>query len=181
MNSFIIIVLAIATYGIYLYNKLIRQRFLVKEGWSGVDVQLKRRHDLIPNLVELVKAYASHEKETLEHVTELRSQSEKTTNIKEKGAIEKNLAFDVKKVIALVEAYPDLKADKNFRELQENLVEIEDQLQYSRRYYNGTVRDHNTTVESFPANLLANFLGFESADFFEIEYVTEREKPDVDF
>jgi LemA protein len=166
---------------VLFYNRLVRYRFLMNEGWSGIDVQLKRRHDLIPNLVEMVKAYAGHEKQTLEDVTKLRDLSRNEQDISQKSGIENNISNDLKKVFALVESYPNLKADQNFRKLQDSLTEIEDSLQYARRYYNGTVRDYNIGVQSFPSNILAQAFGFKSAAFFEIEYATERQTPDIKF
>lgn len=168
-------------YLIYLYNLLIKKKFLLEEAWSGIDVQLKRRHDLIPMLVEVVKGYASHESDTLTEVVELRSQLDHEENLPRREAGEKQLSGKVSKLFALAEAYPDLKADKNFREFQSQLTEVEDDLQYARRYYNGTVRDFNVLVLSFPSNLVASFMRYEQRKFFEVQYVTERNVPDVEF
>src|SRR4051794_21447444 len=126
----IIFVAALGTIA-YYYNKLVKHRLLTAEAWSGIDVQLKYRHDLVPNLVSLVKGYASHERETLEEVTRLRDISKNTTDVAEKSGIESNISNDLKKIFALVEAYPDLKADQNFRKLQESLTEVENNLQYA--------------------------------------------------
>jgi LemA protein len=164
---------------VVLYNRLIRARNLVNEGWSGIDVQLKRRHDLVPNLVETVKGYASHEKGVLEDVTRLRA--ELNGGAPETGENETRLSHSIKTLFAVAESYPELKADKNFRELQKQLAEVEDQLQFARRYYNGAVRNYNIQVESFPGNIIASLFGFKRQDFFQIEYATERSAPDVDF
>ncbi|RMG42848.1 MAG: LemA family protein [Candidatus Dadabacteria bacterium] len=171
----------LVAYFAYIYNKLTRQRNLVAEAWSGIEVQLKRRSDLIPNLVELVKGYGKHERETFENVISLRARSEAANEPAEKEKIEKDVARGIKTVLALVEDYPELKADKNFRELQSTLTEVEDNIQYARRYYNGTVRDMNILVQSFPSNLIARQFGFSEKPFFEIEYATERKTPDIDF
>lgn len=170
-----------AAYGIWAYNHIVSLRNMLREAWSGIDVQLKRRHDLIPNLVELVKAYAAHESETLEEVTRLRRESQKQQDPSKIGQLEKDISRDMQRLIALVENYPDLKADKNFRQLQSDLVEVEDHLQYARRYYNGSVRNFNTAIESFPNNILAGWFSFKPQAFFEIEYATERKTPDVSF
>lgn len=177
----ILLILCVIGYGAWAYNTLVRFENLREEAWSGIDVQLKRRHNLIPNLVEIVKGYASHEESTLQNVVRLRAESEGATRIADKGIAEKKLGGDLKQLFALAEAYPDLKADASFLELQENLVEIEDQIQFARRYYNGTVRNLNIKVQSFPSNVFANLFSFSSAEFFEVEYATERQAPEVDF
>ncbi len=169
----------ILAYGIRVYNRLVHLSNLRDEAWSGIDVQLKRRHNLIPNLVEIVKGYMGHERSTLEEVTKLRSQSESTEQVAETGRIEQQLGQGLKHIFALAEAYPDLKASEGFLKLQHNLVEIEDQLHYARRYYNGTVRNLNIAVLSFPSNVIAKYAGYKPADFFEIEYATERQAPEV--
>lgn len=179
MNMLIAVAAVAAVILMVLYNRLVHRRNLVSEGWSGMDVQLKRRHDLIPGLVEIVKGYASHEQETLEEVTRLRQVSQITSDIGEKGAVESGITADIKKIFALVESYPDLKADQNFRNLQTALTETEENLQYARRYYNGTVRDLNVLVQSFPTNLVAKLFGFKEAGFFEIEDAAERQSPSV--
>lgn len=152
---------------VYLFNSLVRDRNLLKEAWSGIDVQLKRRADLVPALVEVVKGYARHEQRVFTDVTQLRTPHE--------------VVEGLKGIFALVESYPELKADKNFLDLQKNLVGVEDDLQYARRYYNGCVRNYNTRVQTFPSLLLARPFGFREEPFFEVEYVTERKNPDVDF
>lgn len=176
---FLIIILALATYLFWAYNRLVKLRNLVREGWSGVDVQLKRRHDLVPRLVETVRGYAAHEQRTLEEVVEGRSRAVSASEQVEREAAENSLSRGVAQVVALAEDYPDIKANKNFLELQENLVEIEDELQYARRYYNGTVRNLNTFQQVFPNCLIAKRLGFSAAKFFDIELASERKAPNV--
>ncbi len=163
-----------------VYNALIRLRNLSEEGWSGIDVQLKRRYDLIPNLIETVKGYVKHEQQTLEKIVELRNSTMNTRDMKEKAEKENQLTESLKSVFALAEAYPDLKASENFRQLQSNLAEIEDAIQNSRRYYNGTVRELNTKVESFPSNVIAKLFKFTKKEFFESSEV-ERENVKVQF
>lgn len=163
------------------YNRLVKKRNLLKEAWSGIDVQLKRRHDLIPNLVEIVKGYAAHERNTLEEVVTLRGQSEAAQTPGALAAVENTVSRDLRKLIALAEAYPDLKAQEGFLQFQAQLSEIEDHLQYARRYYNGTVRDLNILVESFPSSIVAAAAGFRTEEFFKIETVAERSVPEVDF
>ncbi len=149
-----------------LFNGLVRQKNLMKEAWSGIDVQLKRRADLVPVLAESVKGYSRHEKNIFEDVASLRTQAE--------------IVKGLKGLLAVAEQYPDLKASQNFLKLQKDLVDIEDNLQYARRYYNGTVRDYNTRVQSFPGVIVAKMFGFQPASFFEIEFATERKTPEVD-
>jgi LemA protein len=176
----VVTLILIVIVGVTFYNSLVRLRYLVEEAWSGIDVQLKRRHNLIPSLVATVKGYSDHEQETLEKIAEHRSQSEKSSDVKEIGEIEKAIAGDIKRIFAIAEAYPDLKADESFLDLQKNLVEIEDQLQFARRYYNGTVRNYKISLESFPSNIIANIGGFQDAEFFEVDYASERENPDIE-
>lgn len=162
------------------FNRLIRRRNLMREGWSGIDVQLKMRRNLIPNLVEAVKGYSEHEKAALERIVLLRSQGEKASGVAEANASENALTQQIKGLFALAESYPDLKASKNFVELQEQLAEIEDQIQMARRYYNGAVRNYNTLAQSFPSNLVAGAFGFRRGEFFEIETATDRQVPEVE-
>ena len=164
---------------IIIYNLFVRDRNLIKEAWSGIDVQLKRRHNLIPALVETVKAYSTHERQLFEQITEKRSQSVQIENIREKATTETDISGMLKTLFAVVEDYPDLKANVNFLDLQKQLTEIEDQIQYSRRYYNGTVRNFNIRVESFPGNLIAGIFDFKQEEFFEITLATERKVPEV--
>jgi len=175
------VIVLIALWAVAIFNKLVKNRNLVFEGWSGIDVQLKRRYDLIPNLVETVKGYAGHEKEVLARVVELRNSAAQAQTASEKAPIENMLTQTLRQLFALAEAYPDLKANQNFLDLQGQLSEIEEQIQFSRRYYNGTARDMNILVQSFPSNLIARSFGFNEADYFEIELATERETPKVEF
>lgn len=161
------------------FNDFVRLGNKVNEAFSGVDVQLKRRHDLVPNLVRVVKGYATHEKDTLEAVVEARNGAAAAEKIPDRAERESALAGSLGKLFALAEQYPDLKADKNFRQLQSDLVEIEDALQYARRYYNGTVRDFNTRIQRIPANILAGLFGRRERDFFQIEDDAERDAPAV--
>ena len=178
MSPGLIITLALVAVVIYLYNSFIKQKNMLQEAWSGIDVQLKRRHSLIPNLVETVKGYASHEKEVLERVTKMRSGGEGLA-VGQAATAESELTHSLKSLFALAEAYPDLKANQNFQSLQNTLIEVEDQIQFARRYYNGSVRNFNVLVNSFPSNILAKIFSFKPAEFFEIELTTEREVPNV--
>ncbi len=167
---------------VILYNRMVRHRNLVDEAWSGIDVQLKRRRDLVPNLVETVKGYARHERTVFEDVTRLRSRlSEQTVTIQEKGQLESSFTQALKSLFALAEAYPDLKANQNFIELQKSLAGTEEQIQLARRYYNGAARDYNILVQSFPSNIVAALFRFAKVEFFEIELATERAVPAVSF
>lgn len=178
------IILFIAIAGIVIwfvitYNLFIRDKNLIKEAWSGIDVQLKRRHNLIPNLVASVQGYSQHEKSLFEDITRKRSEAVKFESIKEKAPAESDLSGMLKNLFIVAENYPDLKASENFLNLQNQLTEIEDQLQYARRYYNGAVRNYNIRVESFPSNILAGILSFKQENFFEITLATEKATPEV--
>ena len=177
------ILLAIAAYAVVIYNGLVKARQMVREAWSGIDVQLKRRADLIPNLLETVKGYASHEKETLAEVTEMRTRAQGVPagDVAGRAVAEGMLSQALGKLFAVAEAYPDLKANENFRDLQQSLDKMETEIQMARRYYNGAARDLNVQVESFPSNLVANTFKFEQADYFEIENDADRAVPEVDF
>jgi LemA protein len=164
-----------------VYNSFIRKQNLVKEAWSGMDVQLKRRYDLIPNLIRTVQGYASHEKTLFESVTQARAQALDAKGVKPQADAENTLTGQLKSLFALAENYPTLKANENFKELQQSLSAIEDEIQMSRRYYNGTVRDFNILAESFPSNLIAKMFDFKQKEFFEIELATQREAPEVKF
>ena len=168
-------------YAIGLYNKLVRNKNMVAEGWSGIEVQLKRRSNLIPNLIETVKGYMAHEAGLLSEIVELRSRSKQTGSVAEKSRIESALTRSLGNLLALAEAYPDLKASQNFLDLQDDLSQIESEIQMARRYYNGTVRNLNISIESFPSNLIAERFKYKKADFFEIEDATEREVPEFKF
>src|SRR5262245_13379907 len=162
------VVLGCALYAIYVYNRLVKNRNLVAEGWSGIDVQLRRRADLVPNLIETVKAYAGHERGVLEDVVTARSAGASATGVQGQAEAAKALTAALGRLFVLAESYPQLKADKNFLKLQEQLAEIEDQLQMARRYFNGATRDYNTLTQSFPDVIVAGLLGFKSGPFFEI-------------
>ncbi|MFK5894324.1 MAG: LemA family protein [Pseudomonadota bacterium] len=171
---------AVGAWLVSLYNSMVKRKNHVEDGWSGIDVQLKRRHNLIPNLVNTVKKYASHEKEVMESVTRLRNVSKSTG---ETTANQEQLVSNALSGLMIqVEAYPDLKADANFRDLQKQLADIETEIQYARRYYNGAVREYNTLIQSFPALMIAQKFGFAEAEFFELEENDEaRSVPKVDF
>ena len=178
----VVVVGAIVIIG--MYNSLIKLKNRVEEAWSDIDVQLKRRYDLIPNLVETVKGYAGHEKTTLESVTKARSQAmaaQESGDAKQQAAAENMLSSTLKSIFALSESYPDLKANTNFLELQRELSDTENKIQASRRFYNGNVRDFNTKLEVFPTNIIGNMLGFKSRDYFEIEDEKERDNVKVKF
>jgi LemA protein len=172
---------ALAAYVVAIFNRLVRQRNLVREGWSGVDVQLKRRTDLVPNLVETVKGYAAHERAVFDEVTSMRASSIAAGDVPGQASAERGLQASLGKLLAVAEAYPQLKADRNFLALQQQLAEIEDQLQMARRYYNGTVRNLNISIQSFPNNLLAGMLGFHEEPFFELDGRGEAAVPGVAF
>lgn len=181
MLVLIVVVLIVAGWLVGIYNSLVRNRNLVKEGWSGIDVQLKRRADLIPNLLETVKGYMGHERGVLEKVVELRAKGLQTEKVEERAKLEGALSRSLANLFAVAEGYPDLKANQNFLDIQTQLSELEEQIQMARRYYNGTVRDYNIRVESFPSNLVANLFAFRQADFFEIAEETDRNAPGVSF
>lgn len=173
---FAIIIAAVILYFVGIYNRFIKQANLYEEAWSGVTVQLKRRYDLIPNIVETVKGYAKHEQETLNQIVEKRNLAMNANGLVDKAAAENSLTQSLKTVFALSESYPELKANQNFIQLQDSLVSIEDDLQNARRYYNATVRDYNTAVDSFPSNIVASKYGFTKKDFFE---TSDAEKENV--
>jgi LemA protein len=175
----VIVLLVIWLIGIY--NQLVRKRTMKDEAWSGMDVQLKRRYDLIPNLVETVKGYAGHEEKVFTDVTEMRSRAMGASGVADKAAAENQLNATLKTLFAVAEAYPELKANTNFLDLQAKLADLEDQIQMARRYYNGTVRDYNILCETFPSVFVANTFGFKKAEFFELNGAEEREAPKVSF
>jgi LemA protein len=175
-----IVVAAIVIVGaVIVFNGFVRGKNLVREAWSGIDVQLKRRHDLIPNIVETVKGYATHEREAFEKVAELRTEGLRSDNVKVRSDSENALTASIKTLFAVAEAYPDLKANENFLKLQDALIEVEDNIQYARRYYNGTVRDFNIRCEAFPSNIIAGIFGFRRQEYFEIELASERSAPEL--
>ncbi len=178
----LIIVLFLIFWIIIIYNGLVRLRNRAKEAWADIDVQLIRRYTLIPNLVETVKGYASHERGVLKEVTEARTKAMGAKNLKERSETESALSGTLKTLFAVAERYPDLKASTNFLELQRELRDTEDKIQAARRFYNGNVRDLNIKLESFPERLIVPSLGFEKMDFFELkEAAEEREAPKVKF
>ena len=179
-----IIIALIVVIGLWFwatYNSLIRGRNQVKEAWSDIDVQLKRRYNLIPNLVETVKGYATHEKEVFQKVTEARSQAMGAQGAAEKAKAENMLTSTLKSLFAVAENYPQLRASENFSKLQDELSDTENKIQASRRFYNGNVRDFNTRMQTFPTNMIAGMFGFKAQEFFEIEGEEERKTPQVKF
>ena len=178
-----IILAVVVLFGIIvipMYNSLVQLRVRSDSAWSDVDVQLKRRHDLIPNLVETVKGYAAHEKGTFENITKYRSMAMQASGPADKAAAENQLTGALKSLFAVAENYPQLQASQEFTQLQSSLSQIEESVQNSRRYYNAVVRDLNTKIQSFPTNILANMFGFQQKQFFEIA-ATDREPVAVKF
>lgn len=171
----------IVVYGIGTYNSLVTKRTMANESFSGVDVQLKRRADLIPNLVETVKGYMTHESKTLENVTAMRARAQKAGTADERFQAESAISGLIGNIMAVSENYPDLRASENFASLQAELTEIEEQLQLARRYYNGAVRNLNIMIEQFPSNVIAGIFNFEKKTFFEITNDAEREVQKVSF
>jgi len=164
-----------------MYNSLVQLRVRTESAWSDIDVQLKRRHDLIPNLVETVKGYAAHEKGTFENVAKFRSMAMQATTPADKAQAEGQLSTALKSLFAVAESYPQLQASQEFTELQNSLNSIEDNIQNARRYYNAVVRDYNTRVQSFPSNMIAGMFGFQARQFFEMESAADRENVAVKF
>jgi LemA protein len=178
----IIAILAIAIiWAVSVYNGLVNKRVNVQEGWSSIDVFLKKRNDLIPNLVETVKGYASHESSVLQNVVEARNLSGKAQSAKEQSVAESTMQNAMMNLFAVAENYPDLKANSNFISLQQDLNALEDDIEMARRYYNGTVKQNNVAIDVFPSNLIANTFKFEKAEFFEIQNASEREVTKVNF
>jgi LemA protein len=175
-----VVVLALL-WAVAIYNGLVRRRNMVAEGWSGIEAQLKRRADLIPNLVETVKGYAAHERTTFDELARLRSASQTGQDVAQRAVTEQAITAAIGRVMAVAEAYPQLRASENFQSLQKDLSAIEDEIQLARRYYNGTVRDYNVMTEQFPSNLIASSFGFSKAPFFEIENAADRAVPKVAF
>ncbi len=180
MHWILLAVLAVVLiWAVFTFNRLVRWRNLMREAWSGVDVQLKRRYDLIPNLAAVVRHYGEHERELFANVARLRARAVEAGDLPEQTAAENALSGGLRALFTVVEDYPDIKANRNFLDLQEGLSEVEDQIQLARRYYNGTVRNLNNLVESFPSMLVAATCGFAPGAFFEIEYATERKTPEI--
>jgi LemA protein len=176
----LILLLALAgllAWAVWAYNRLVRLRNQVKEAWAGIDVQLQRRYDLVPSLVATVRGYMQHESGVLERVSRLRGQPDMPVD--QRAGEETGLSRSIGRLFALAEDYPDLKASEGFQQLHASLVGIEEQLQYARRYYNGSVRDNNNAVEGFPSLLIARLFGFPLAGFFEIELASQRAAPVV--
>jgi LemA protein len=163
------------------YNGLVRLRNQLDNAWAQIDVQLKRRHDLIPNLVETVKGYATHERGTLEAVIQARNMAVNAKTVADRAQAENVLTGALKSLFAVAEAYPDLKANQNFMSLQEELTGTENKVAFSRQFYNDTVMSFNTQIQVFPSNLIANMFNFKSRDFFEVKAEEEREAPKVKF
>ena len=178
-------VVLIALILIFVYNSLVRLRNRVEEAWSDIDVQLKRRHDLIPNLIETVKGYAKHEKETFENVTQARTQAmqarESGGDTQQQAQAENMLTDTLKSLFAVSENYPDLKASQNFQELQQELTDTENKIQAARRFYNNNVMRYRTKIQSFPTNAIAKMFNFPQKEYFEIEEESEKENVSVDF
>ena len=185
MSLGLIVVLVLAGLAIFIlagmYNSLVQLRVRTESSWSDIDVQLKRRHDLIPNLVETVKGYAAHEKGTFENIAKYRSMAMQATSPADKAQAEGQLSTALKSLFAVAESYPQLQASQEFTELQNSLNSIEDNIQNARRYYNAVVRDYNTRVQSFPTNILAGMFGFQTRQFFEMESAADRENVAVKF
>jgi LemA protein len=184
MWAVIIIVVVIVVLGLFLvgiYNGMVRGRNRVDEAWSGIDVQLKRRHDLIPNLVETVKGYAAHEKDVFEAVTQARANAMSAQGPAQTGAAEGQLTGALGRLFAVAEAYPTLRASENFQQLQAELTNTEDQIAGARRIYNGNVQGYNTRIQTFPAAVFAGMFGFTKREFFEIDSPADRDVPAVSF
>ncbi len=179
----LLLFLAVVLYGVGIYNRLVSLRVRADGAWSDIDVQLKRRHDLIPNVVSTVKGYASHERETLESVTQARGRAVDATGEgpETRARAEGMLTQALGRLFALAESYPQLRAAEPFQELQQTLSRIEDAIQNARRYYNAVVRDLNTKIQQFPSNIIANMARFEAREFFELDDEAERAVPDVEF
>jgi LemA protein len=173
LGVIVLIVLA----GIAIYNRLVRLRTTVKSSWSDIDVQLKKRYDLVPNLVETVKGYASHERSVFENVAKARSMAMGATTPADKAKAENMFTETLKSLFAVAEAYPELKANANFQQLQSQLTELENNIEYARRYYNAVVRDYNILTETFPSNIIAGQFRFEKEEFFELEEPAVERKP----
>ncbi len=175
--AIIAIVVLIIVAGILIYNRLVRLRTTVASSWSDIDVQLKKRYDLVPNLVETVKGYAGHEKSVFENVTMARAAAMKASSPADKAKAENMFTETLKSLFAVAEAYPQLRANENFMQLQQQLKGLEDNIEYARRYYNAVVRDYNIMTETFPSNIVAGQFRFEKSEFFELEEAGVERKP----
>jgi LemA protein len=178
---FLAVLLVVAIVVSAMYNGLVRLRVRADSSWSDIDVQLKRRHDLIPNLVETVKGYAAHEKSTFEDIAKYRSMAMQATTPADRGAAEGQLTTALKSLFAVAENYPPLRASEQFTSLQNNLQEVENTIQEARRYYNAVVRDYNTKLQSFPTNLLGSIFGFQQKQFFQLDTPADRAPVEVKF
>ena len=174
------VVLAVGLWLISSYNSMVKLRNMVRNSWAQIDVQLKRRFDLVPNLVETVKGYAAHEKEVLEKVTQARSMVQSAQSIEQRQQAENQLTNTLRSLFAVAEAYPQLKANDNFRDLQQQLAELEEKIAFARQFYNDTTMKYNTMIQSFPTNLLAGMFGFQALPFFEVDDV-QRQAVQVKF
>jgi LemA protein len=183
MIGFVLLGLAVVLvlWAVAIFNGLVRRRNIVAEAWSGIETQLKRRADLIPNLVESVKGYAAHERTTFDELARLRSASQAGQDIAQRAQTEQAITAAIGRIMAVAEAYPQLRASENFQSLQKDLAEVEDQIQLARRYYNGAVRDYNVMIEQFPSNMIASSFAFSKAAFFQIENAADRDVPKVSF
>jgi LemA protein len=179
MTWTIILIIAVLLIGwfIIIYNSLIKLKIRTQEAWADIDVQLKRRYDLIPNLINTVKGYATHEQETFQKVIEARSKAMNAQSVKEKGEAENMLSDTLKSIFALAENYPDLKASENFSKLQDELTDTENKIQAARRFYNGNVRDLNTKINVFPSNIVASLFNFKTREFFQLEEESQEKEP----
>lgn len=183
----LVIALAVVGWGVSAYNGFVRSRNVIQESWRQIDVELNRRYELIPNLVETVRGYAAHERNTLEQITALRNQARSLAGqsggqpTDQRAAVESELTQAVHNLLVSVEAYPELKSNTNFLQLQRELTDTEDRIAAARRFYNANVRDYNTRVESVPSNIIANFAKFEKATYFEVNDPAVRQAPDVNF
>ncbi len=174
------IIIILSVYLMITYNKIIKNKNIVSEAWSGIDVQLKKRYDLIPALIKTVKGYSDYEKKLQKEIVDLRTAGVKADNIKSQEITESKLSQKLGRLLVIVESYPELKANENFLKLQKQISEVEDHIQKSRRYYNGSVRDFNILIESFPNNIVANLFSYTKRDFFEIESI-QAQVPEVHF
>ncbi len=168
-TALLLLIAALVAWAIFIYNRLVRDRNRVAAAWSDIDVQLKRRHDLIPKLIEAVRQYAAYEQATLSAVTELRTESQQATAIARKGELELALGSGMQRLLAIAESYPQLKANQSFLALQNEISEVENHIQFARRYYNGAVRNLNTRIDSFPDLMVARLFGYRHADYFAME------------
>ena len=181
LTGIVITLILLAIFSMYIYNNLIRLKNQVDEAWSDIDVQLKRRYDLIPNLIESVKGYKEYEGSTLQNVTQLRQQAMAAQTVEEKGKAESALSLGLGKLFAVAENYPDLKANNSFMDLQRNLTDTENQIENARRYYNGTTREYNTKIQSVPDNIFASLFNFMPREFFALDNEAEKQVPKVAF